>query len=115
MIVLGRLDDLIIVGGRKIDLAEVAQLVGRWAAARGGEGLAVAIPDPDWGSSITAVCDVAGTLDDVHHQLRSLLPAHALPRTLVRLDPLPRLSSGKPDRLRIQQSIIASRTAGVAQ
>ena len=41
------------------------------------------------------------------------MPAYALPRSLTRLEQLPRLSSGKPDRITIRDLIINDRDARV--
>ena len=111
--VLGRLDQVVITGGRKVDLAEVERQVDQWAATRGGEGFVVALPDPDWGTTVSAACTATGTLDDLHDHLRSRVPAYALPRSLTRLEQLPRLSSGKPDRIAIRDLIINDRDARV--
>ena len=113
LIVLGRLDQVVIIGGRKVDLAEVERQVNEWAAARGGEGFAIGLPDPDWGTTIAAACTTGGSLEELHDHLRSRVPGHALPRTLTRLDLLPRLSGGKPDRIAIRDLIMNERGARV--
>ncbi len=105
--VLGRVDDVIISAGHKIDLAVVEREIGRWAAGFGGTGVALAVPDPDRGSLVLAVVDVAADLDDLQIALAARLPRAALPRRVVVLDPLPQLSSGKPDRARIRDVVTA--------
>ena len=113
LVVLGRLDQVVITGGRKVDLAEVERQVDRWAATRGGQGFVVALPDPEWGSRISAACTTAGSLEELHDHLRSRVPAYAMPRTLTRLGQLPKLSSGKPDRIAIRDLIMNDRGARV--
>jgi O-succinylbenzoic acid--CoA ligase len=113
LVVLGRLDQVVITGGRKVDLAEVERQVDQWAATRGGEGFVVALPDPDWGTTIAAASTTSGSLDELHDHLRNRVPAYALPRTLTRLERLPRLSSGKPDRIAVRNLIMNDRAAQV--
>jgi O-succinylbenzoic acid--CoA ligase len=96
--VLGRLDEVVITGGLKVDLGQVAGLVRSWAGRRGGDGLAVGVPDAGWGTRIVAVSDVPGELEDLQREVRAVMPAYAAPRALRHLNPLPRLASGKPDR-----------------
>lgn len=100
--VTGRVDDLVISGGLKVDRAEVEDWVGRWARDRGGDAVVVGVADEEWGTRIVAVSDTAGSLTELQAYVRAQLPAYAAPRDLLRLDPLPRLASGKPDRRRIQ-------------
>ncbi len=103
--VLGRLDEVVITGGLKVDLGQVEGLVRGWAGRRGGDGLAVGVPDADWGTRIVAVSDVPGELEDLQREVRAVLPAYAAPRALRHLNPLPRLASGKPDRQTIAAMI----------
>jgi O-succinylbenzoic acid--CoA ligase len=105
--VLGRLDGVVITGGLKVDLSRVEGLVRVWAGRQGGDGVAVGVPDADWGTRIVAVSDVPGDLEDLQREVRAALPAYAAPRALRFLDPLPRLASGKPDRRTIAALIAA--------
>ena len=111
--VLGRLDQVVITGGRKVDLAEIERQVDQWASIRGGEGFVLGLADADRGTTIAAVCTAAGSLEELHDHLRSRVPAYALPRTLTRLDQVPRLSSGKPDRIALRDLIMNDRAARV--
>ena len=91
-----------ITGGLKVDLAEVEALAGRWAgSSAAAEAVVVAVPDAEWGTLVVAVTDGRG------RQLggpgatapRDPLPGvRRSPAGCVRLDPLPRLASGKIDR-----------------
>ncbi len=103
---LGRFDDLIVTGGLKADLAAVELQVRAWAGARGGDGVVVAVPDPEWGSRIVAVCEGEGSLEAMRTALRRRLPPHTLPRELVLLPSLPRLAGGKPDRPAIRTLLL---------
>ena len=101
LVVLGRIDDVVITGGHKVDLADVEQAVQRWADARGARVVVLGVPDPEWGTTVIAVSDSPTLAGGSPGMARESLPAYALPRGLIRLDPLPRLASGKPDRMAI--------------
>jgi o-succinylbenzoate---CoA ligase len=106
LVVLGRIDDVVIIGGHKVDLVEVEHCVQRWADLQGGRGAAVAVPDPVWGTMIIAVSDAPGSLEDLQTVVCESLPAYAMPRELIYVDALPWLDSGKPDRLAIRSMIM---------
>jgi O-succinylbenzoic acid--CoA ligase len=109
LIVLGRMDDIVITGGHKVDLVDVEQPVQQWAARRGAHGAVVAVPDAVWGNTIIAVSDSPGSLADLQTAVREALPAYAVPRELVQVDRLPWLASGKPDRVAIRSMIMKVR------
>jgi o-succinylbenzoate---CoA ligase len=116
LVVLGRIDDVVIIGGRKVDLVEVEHCVQRWADLQGGHGAAVAVPDPVWGAMIIAASDARGSLEDLQRAVCQSLPAYAMPRELIFLDALPWLDNGKPDRVAIRSMImemLAKRKAAV--
>ncbi|HEY6687735.1 MAG TPA: AMP-binding protein [Propionibacteriaceae bacterium] len=106
LVVLGRIDDIVITGGHKVDLGEVERCVQRWAAERHACGVVLGIPDAVWGTLIIAVSDSAHSLGDLQGAVCQSLPGYALPRELIHLDPLPVLSSGKPDRVAIESVIM---------
>ena len=93
--VLGRLDDVVISGGVNIDLAEVQRAV---EAVCPGTGVALALPDAEWGQTITLVTTDEHDIAWWRDQLGRHLGRAALPRLLTRLDVLPRTDSGKIDR-----------------
>ncbi|HEY5821313.1 MAG TPA: AMP-binding protein [Propionibacteriaceae bacterium] len=96
--VLGRVDEVVITGGLNVDLAEVERYARTWPALTGGELVVLGRADPEWGTVVVAVSDVEVGLDGLREFLRNALPAYAAPRELIRIDPLPRTSSGKIDR-----------------
>jgi o-succinylbenzoate---CoA ligase len=106
LLVLGRLDDIVITGGHKVDLADVERAVQRWAAHHNARATALGIPDPVWGTTIMAVSDSPGSLEDLQSVVRQWLPAYAVPRELIYLDRLPWLANGKPDRVAIRSMIL---------
>ena len=106
LVVLGRMDDIVITGGHKVDLADVEQSVQRWATRHGAHSAVLGVPDPVWGTTIIAVSDSRGSLDDLQAGVRESLPAYAVPRELIHLDQLPWLANGKPDRVAIRSMIM---------
>lgn len=104
LVVLGRVDDVIVTGGHKVEPRDVE------AALRGLPGvtdaLVLAVPDAQWGQLVGALVVTRGEhlgddlLDplDLRDRLRPRLPAHALPRRIARVDGIPQLATGKPDR-----------------
>jgi o-succinylbenzoate---CoA ligase len=105
LLVLGRIDDIVITGGHKVDLGEVERCVQRWAAQRGARAVVLGIPDAIWGTLIVAVSDSTAPLDNLQGAVCESLPMYAMPRELIHLDPLPWLASGKPDRVVIRSMI----------
>ena len=110
LVVLGRLDDIVITGGHKVDLSDVEQSVQRWAARHSAHGAVLGVDDPVWGTRIIAVSDSPGSLDDLQAAVRESLPWYAIPRELIYLDRLPWLANGKPDRIAIKSMIMNVRT-----
>jgi O-succinylbenzoic acid--CoA ligase len=104
--VLGRLDTVVITGGLKVDLSAVEMLVQEWAGRTRSDAVAVAVPDAEWGTRIVAVTDGPGELTELQQLVRRSLPAYAAPRSLLRLEQLPRLASGKPDRAAITALVV---------
>jgi O-succinylbenzoic acid--CoA ligase len=102
--VLGRADDMIISGGENVPSAEVAATIGRHPAV--AEVEVVGVADPEWGQRVVAVVVTDGgavlTLDELRDWC-SDLPAAARPRDVVVVNDLPRLPSGKQDRLAIRR------------
>jgi O-succinylbenzoic acid--CoA ligase len=111
LVVLGRMDDVVITGGHKVDLSDIEQSVQRWAATGGADAAVLGVPDPVWGTTVIAVSDSPGSLEDLQAVVRAWLPAYAVPRELIYLDQLPRLISGKPDRMAIRSMIMNGRAA----
>ena len=103
--VLGRVDDVVISGGLNVDLAEVEQRARAWPRLAGHEVAVLGLGDPEWGTKIIAVTESPGTLAELRDFLLTTLPAYAAPRELVRVDPLPRLSSGKIDRRALRSQL----------
>lgn len=120
--VLGRSDNVIISGGEKVSLDAVERVL--HALSGFASAVAVAVPDARWGQAIAVVRegpdgerresesapDAAARqpalatqteLDAVRERVASALGNAARPRSLHVIAALPRLASGKPDRLAI--------------
>jgi o-succinylbenzoate---CoA ligase len=111
LMIMGRMDDIVITAGHKVDLSDVEHSVQRWAAEGGADATVLGVPDPVWGTTVIAVSDSPGSLQDLQAVVRAWLPAYAVPRELIYLDQLPRLISGKPDRTAIRSMIMNGRAA----
>ncbi len=98
--VLGRLDDVVQVGGVNVDVQAVEDLL--LSVSR--DACVLAAPDEAWGHRLTAyvVDPVVGSAEPTDEALAALvadrLGRAAVPRTWVRLDAIPHLPNGKPDR-----------------
>ena len=107
--VLGRADDVVVVGGRNVALPEVADRLRQHE--RITDAWCVGIPDPEWGTVVAAV--VAGTpapaSDQVRDWVRAALPGAAVPRLVLALAELPMLTNGKVDRRRLERALAEGR------
>jgi len=108
----GRLDDEVTSGGINVDLAELERVCRSWPGLSGADLAIVAVPNPHWGSTIVAVTDGHGSLQDLRRFLFQTLPGHAAPRQLIHLDRLPRTGSGKIDRPEIADRVASQVSAG---
>lgn len=103
--VTGRVDDVITSGGVKVVLGEVERAIQGVPGL--GDAIAVAVPDPEWGERVAIVAPSAGELGPgLLEAVRTATDAAGLPPAArpVRVVPapagdLPRLASGKPDRV----------------
>jgi O-succinylbenzoic acid--CoA ligase len=100
LVVRGRADEMINTGGEKVAPAEVAAILEGCPGVR--EAAVFGEPDPQWGERVTAAvvpADPAAppSLADLRAAVRQHLPAHAAPKTLILLQAIPQLPSGKPD------------------
>lgn len=96
LVILGRADDVIVSGGKKVHPALVEDAVARCpgVTAAGVAGR----PDPVWGEIVTLIYTGPATTTDVLAWCRAHVPATLRPRAVVPVDTLPRLPNGKPDR-----------------
>lgn len=109
----GRLKDVVNRGGEKISPAEIDLLLSEHPDI--AEAAAFALPHPTLGEEVAAavVRRPGATLSEreVTEWLRPRLAEHKLPRTVIFLDRLPRVPSGKLDRLALP-AMAGERRAG---
>ena len=95
--VTGRLDGLIISGGEKVSLDAIESVV------RAMDGLADAVavrsPSAEWGEVPVVFTSGLATLADVKATVVAALGRASAPVALVRVESVPQLANGKPDRL----------------
>ncbi len=99
--ILGRSDATIISGGENIDLGEIESALNSHPNVHAS--LAVGIADPEWGQRLVAlvVCD-----GDPSELQVAELSGHKRPKNILKVDGLPLLENGKPDRQRAMQLAI---------
>ena len=101
--VLGRADDVIITGGEKVPAEWLAGLLEQHPDV--AEAAVTGRADPEWGQRVVAYVVPRPSRSPTLASLRAFIaeraPAFAAPREVVVVDELPRLPSGKIDRLRL--------------
>ena len=102
----GRSDNVIISGGEKVLLDAVERVVRAVPAL--GEVVVVAADDDEWGQVPVVVATGSDDLEDLRERVVRELGRAAAPARIVTVAALPRLRSGKPDR------VSAARLARVA-
>ncbi|MGN6474459.1 MAG: AMP-binding protein [Mycobacteriales bacterium] len=116
--VLSRADDVIVTGGENVVAGDVATELRRHPAIADVE--VVGIADERWGSRVVAVVvsrvEPPPSLAELRDWCRDALPAAAIPQGLAVVAAMPRLSSGKPDRMAVRRIAEAAqqRQAGAA-
>ncbi|HEY8913023.1 AMP-binding protein [Lacisediminihabitans sp.] len=107
--VTGRLDGVLISGGVKVSLEAIERVV------RGLDGLADAVavraPSLTWGEVPVVFSTGVLPLAELRSIVAETLGAASAPAAIVRLDAIPLLSSGKPDRVALAE--LAAVSAGV--
>ena len=103
LVVHGRADDVVVTGGENVVAGEIADLLSGHPAVR--DVAVTGIPDAEWGERVVAVVVPAGvppTLADLRRWVADRAGSAAAPRDLVLVSAIPRLTSGKPDRLAVR-------------
>ena len=103
--VLGRMDDVIISGGEKIDLAAVQRACDAAFGPPGAGGIAVlAVPDPRWGNRIVGLTTSALDLAEVQARLEPVVGRAAVPKELRAVTAMAYTSLGKIDRVALRRA-----------
>jgi O-succinylbenzoic acid--CoA ligase len=97
--VTGRTDDVIVSGGIKVSLAHIETVVRELPGL--GEAVVVGAKHGVWGQSSVVVSTVGWPLDEIRTMVSARLGVAAAPSSIVIVANLPRLASGKPDRVGI--------------
>ncbi len=99
--VTGRIDDVINTGGIKVSAATVQEALSKHTHA---EVVVVGIPDEQWGAKVcAAVEDPNADTAELARLAAGELPAAALPKEWLCVQALPRLSTGKVDRVELRR------------
>lgn len=94
--VLGRADNVIVTGGEKVDPERIEMTIQEHPSVY--EAVVVGVPDREWGSAV--VCAYVGDVSpgDLARWASERLGRAMRPKRWERVDAIPRLSIGKPDR-----------------
>ena len=109
LVVRGRADDVINTGGYMVVPGEVTAVLQTCPGVR--DAAVVGQPDPEWGERVVAVVAPADpadppTLELLRLHVRERLPRYAIPSTVVMVDAVPMLPSGKHDIVRLRQELL---------
>ena len=95
--VTGRVDDIIVSGGVKVSLGDIDAVVQQMV--EGGEVCVVAVSHETWGEVPVVISSTPLDRDSVRAFVKERLGAAAQPHQVLHLESMPRLSSGKLDRV----------------
>lgn len=108
--VLGRVDDIVICGGEKVDLAAVQRACDAAFGAPADGGLAVlAVPDERWGSRVVALTTGTLELAAVRASLEPVIGRAGAPKELRRTSTMAYTSLGKIDKVALLRTWEAER------
>ncbi len=98
--ILGRVDDVITTGGFKVNPRTVEHALDTQEWVK--DCAVVGVPHPEWGEAVVAfvvptALDQMRKLHELRTSLKPLVARHELPRELVVVETLPRLTTGKVD------------------
>ena len=109
LVVRGRADDVINTGGYMVVPGEVARALQTCLGVR--DAAVVGQPDPEWGERVVAVVVPADPADPPSLELlrmhvRERLSRYAAPSSVVMVDAVPMLPSGKHDLARLRRELL---------
>jgi O-succinylbenzoic acid--CoA ligase len=97
--VLGRLDDMIVTGGKKVSPSEVEAALHEHPLVT--DAAVASKPDPEWGERVVAFVVASAEEADLLDFLRARLSGFKIPRELVFLQEIPRNANGKVNRAKL--------------
>ena len=110
----GRKKDMFISGGENVFPGEVEAALSECTGV--AEVVVVGVPDERWGevgrAFVVRQSGVPLTVEDIVTHARRKLAGYKVPKSVVVLDELPRLGSGKPDRRALAASAVERRSDG---
>ena len=110
--IVGRIDDVIVTGGVKVDPAVIESVLFRVAGV--AQVVITGVPDDEWGTAVVAVVQPDhGFTPDIATLRAAAVYAQgpaAAPKHLVLVDHLPHRGPGKPDRSAVRE--LAQRRLG---
>jgi long-chain acyl-CoA synthetase len=96
--------ELIKTGGENVYPAEVEKALREHHAV--AEAVVIGVPDARWGEAVKAVCELRPEAKVDEHTLVAFvgerIARYKRPKSIVLLEALPRLESGKPDRVKVK-------------
>jgi o-succinylbenzoate---CoA ligase len=115
LVVYGRADDVINTGGHKVVPGDVAAALQTCPGVQ--DTAVVGLPDREWGERVIAVVvptDPADppSLELLRLHVRERLPRYAAPSSVVMVDAVPMLPSGKHDMARLRQELLRREQTG---
>jgi o-succinylbenzoate---CoA ligase len=115
VVVRGRADDVINTGGYLVVPGEVAAVLQTCPGVR--DAAVLGQPDPEWGERVVAVVAPADPADPPALELLRLhvkerLPRYAAPSSVLMVDAVPMLPSGKHDLVRLRQELLRREQTG---
>lgn len=107
---LGRADDVIVTGGVNVPAALVERVLAGHPSVRAIA--VVGVPDDEWGERVVAFVQsrVHLAVEELRAFAADRLEAAALPRSVVLVDALPMMPSGKPDKAALRSLVAADRS-----
>lgn len=102
--VLGRVDDVIVSGGENIHPVEVEAVLRAVDAVR--DVVVVGAPHDHWGEEVVAVVEGDAAPGALERHARYHLAGYKIPKRWMKVDELPRLSIGKPDRRAVRAMVV---------
>jgi acyl-CoA synthetase (AMP-forming)/AMP-acid ligase II len=107
--VVGRKKDMIVSGGLNVYASEVEEILGRLPDL--GLFAVIGLPDEKWGEAVTAVIQGSGgrySQDELREHCRASLADYKRPRRYCFVDALPLTASGKIEKYKLVQMLIAA-------
>jgi len=103
LVVNGRMDDVIISGGVKVSLDDVERVVREQAGV--SDAIVVSTANSHWGEVPVVVTTTQCDLEQLRIAVREALGPAAQPQSVITLDDIPLLRSGKPDQRAIRELV----------